>query len=53
MALKFNLVKFNQSTSLFRLMIIHLQVSPESKFTHVKHNCASLCNTVKEQITKT
>ena len=39
--------------SLYRLVIIHLQESPESKLTCVKPNCASLCNIVEEQITKT
>ena len=38
--------------SLFRLVIIYLQDSPESKMSCVKHNCASLGNT-EEQITKT
>ena len=42
-----------QSTSLFRLAIMHLQESPESTTTRVKHNCASLRDIVKEQITKT
>ena len=42
-----------QCTSPFRLAIIHLQESRESKTTRVEHNCASLCNIVKEQITKT
>ena len=32
--------------------LIHLRESPKSKTTLVKHNCANLCNTVKEQITK-
>ena len=40
-----------QCTSLFRLAIIHLRESPESSTTSVKHNCASLCNIVKEQNT--
>ena len=39
--------------SLYRLVIIHLQESPESKVTCMKPNCVSLCNIVEEQITKT
>ena len=39
--------------SLFRLATIYLQEYPESKMTYLKYNCASLGNTVKEQITRT
>ena len=42
-----------QCTSLFRLEIIHLRESPMSKMTCVTHNCMSLSNVVKDQITKT
>ena len=42
-----------QYTSLLRLVIIRLQESPKSTTTCVKQNCASLCNFVKELITKT
>ena len=31
----------------FRLATIHLSESPESKTTHVKHNCARLYNNCK------
>ena len=44
---------FQYLSLLFSLMIIHLQESPEPKTTNQKHKCASLCNIVKEQITKT
>ena len=36
--------------SLFRLAIIHLRESLKSKTTHMKHNCMSLCNFVKEHL---
>ena len=42
-----------QCTSLFRLAMTPLLESPESIKTCIKHNCVSLCNIVKEQITKT
>ena len=42
-----------QCTSLIRLAIIHLRESLDSKMTRAKHKCASLCNIVKEWITKT
>ena len=42
-----------QCTNLFRLMIIHLQESLESETTHMKHNSASVCDIVKEWITRT
>ena len=42
-----------QCTILLGLAIIHLRETPNSKATHVKHNCGSLCNIVKEWITKT
>ena len=38
-----------QCTGLSRLAKICLRESPESKMTHVKYNCASLCNIVKER----
>ena len=36
----------------FRLAAIHLSDSPESKTTHVKHNCARPHNIVKIQLIK-
>ena len=41
-----------QCTSLFRLVIIYIRESLSLKW-HAWNNCASLCNIVKEQITKT
>ena len=42
-----------QCMGIFRLAIIHLRESPTFKTTHVKDNCASPCNIVKERSTRT
>ena len=41
-----------QCTSLFRLVVIHLQEFHMSKMTCVKHNWASLCNIVQSNLYK-
>ena len=50
--LKIHIRLWNPNFHLFRFAIIHLWESPWFKTTHVKHNCASLCDIVKEQITR-